>query len=377
MSILPVPIVAAVIGEGGSGGALAFGVADRILMQENAIYSVIAPEGAAAILYHDAQRARDLADALKLTAADCKLLGVVDTLVPEPEGGAHLDPDYAALLLRNFVLDALLELRKTSPRRLVDERYRKFRRMGSNRQPRGASRSRTRWTSFSVGSGGGAGSGVGVPGSARWVRPRAAGDETAADEPATSDASSAEQRRVRCRVGRASGSPCWSGALEERAAVAPFHGLEVEPRDDGRVQVGLVMTSIGRLPIGRSKARARPSSGRSSLSAPSSASRVSLPSGKVGERLSPSSGRSARRSARTGPSRTARGRRSEPRAHGRVARRIGPARPMTTTSNGLSDAEIGQDDDRRPGPQAGQAEEHDRRRIVVTRSRSANAAELR
>src|SRR5215207_3659567 len=130
MSVLPVPIVACVIGEGGSGGALALGVADRILMQENSIYSVIAPEGAAAILYHDAQRARDLADALKLTAADCELLGVVDTLVPEPEGGAHLDPDYAALLLRNFVLDALIEMRKTSPKRLVDERYRKFRRMG-------------------------------------------------------------------------------------------------------------------------------------------------------------------------------------------------------------------------------------------------------
>src|SRR3954447_1178598 len=130
MSILPVPMVAAVIGEGGSGGALALGVADRILMQENSIYSVIAPEGAAAILYHDAQRARDLADALKLTAADLKLLGVVDTLVPEPEGGAHLDPDYAALLLRNFVLDALIELRKTSARKLLDARYRKFRKMG-------------------------------------------------------------------------------------------------------------------------------------------------------------------------------------------------------------------------------------------------------
>jgi acyl-CoA carboxylase subunit beta len=133
MSMVPVPVVAAVIGEGGSGGALALGVADRILMQENAIYSVIAPEGAAAILYHDAQRARDLADALKLTAADCKLLGVVDTLVPEPEGGAHHDPDYAGLLLRNFILDALVELRRVSSNKLLDERYRKFRRMG--RQP--------------------------------------------------------------------------------------------------------------------------------------------------------------------------------------------------------------------------------------------------
>ena len=130
MSILPVPVVAAVIGEGGSGGALALGVADRILMQENAIYSVIAPEGAAAILYHDAHRARDLANALKLTAADCKLLGVVDTLVPGPEGGAHHDPDYAALLLKNFIVDALIELRRINPNKLIDERYRKFRRMG-------------------------------------------------------------------------------------------------------------------------------------------------------------------------------------------------------------------------------------------------------
>jgi acetyl-CoA carboxylase carboxyl transferase alpha subunit len=133
MSVLPVPIIAAVIGEGGSGGALALGVADRILMQENSIYSVIAPEGAAAILYHDAQRARDLADALKLTARDCVTLGVVDTVVPEPEGGAHLDHEYAALLLRNFVLDTLLDLRKTKPKRLLDRRYRKFREMGQLR----------------------------------------------------------------------------------------------------------------------------------------------------------------------------------------------------------------------------------------------------
>lgn len=130
MSVLPVPVVAAVIGEGGSGGALALGLADRILMQENAIYSVIAPEGAAAILYRDAERARDLAAALKLTALDCSLLGVVDTVVPEPDGGAHNDSDYAALLLRNFILEALVELRKTGPGKLVEERYGKFRRMG-------------------------------------------------------------------------------------------------------------------------------------------------------------------------------------------------------------------------------------------------------
>ena len=138
MSVLPVPVVAVVIGEGGSGGALALGVADRILMQENAIYSVIAPEGAAAILYRDADRARDIAAALKLTALDCCMLGVVDTIVPEPAGGAHHDPDYAALLLKNFIQDALAELRKLGPGKLVEERYRKFRRMGQ--QPAGSNR---------------------------------------------------------------------------------------------------------------------------------------------------------------------------------------------------------------------------------------------
>ncbi len=130
MSILPVPIVAAVIGEGGSGGALALGVADAVLMQENAIYSVIAPEGAAAILYHDVERAQQVAETLRLTAADCLNLGVVDTVVPEPGGGAHQDVDYAALLLRNFIVDALVGLRGRSGSRLVEDRYRKFRRIG-------------------------------------------------------------------------------------------------------------------------------------------------------------------------------------------------------------------------------------------------------
>jgi acetyl-CoA carboxylase carboxyl transferase alpha subunit len=130
MSAVPVPTIATVIGEGGSGGALALAVADRVLMLENAIYSVIAPEGAAAILYRDAGRAAELASALKLTARDCQRLGVVDTLVPEPEGGAHLDPDYAAALLRAYLLDALIGLGETAGRKLADERYKKFRRMG-------------------------------------------------------------------------------------------------------------------------------------------------------------------------------------------------------------------------------------------------------
>jgi acetyl-CoA carboxylase carboxyl transferase beta subunit/acetyl-CoA carboxylase carboxyl transferase alpha subunit len=130
MSVLPVPIVSVVIGEGGSGPALALGVADRILMQEHAVYSVIAPEGAAAIVHRDSARAQEIADALKITARDCQVLGVVDLLVPEPEGGANADPEYAAQLLRGEIVVAFSDLRRRDPRRLVEDRYRKFRRMG-------------------------------------------------------------------------------------------------------------------------------------------------------------------------------------------------------------------------------------------------------
>jgi acetyl-CoA carboxylase carboxyl transferase subunit beta len=130
MSALPVPIVSAIIGEGGSGGALALGVADRVLMQEHAIYSVIAPEGAAAILYRDVSRAPEVAEALKITAADCIKLGVADTLVPEPAGAAHSDPDLAAALLRDALINALAEIQGASGRRLAAHRYRKFRQMG-------------------------------------------------------------------------------------------------------------------------------------------------------------------------------------------------------------------------------------------------------
>lgn len=130
MSALEIPVVSAIIGEGGSGGALALGVADRVLMQEHAIYSVIAPEGAAAILYRDVSRAPEVAEALKITAADCKKLGVADVLVPEPAGAAHSDPDLAAALLRDAIVCALAELQGTSGRKLQAERYRKFRQMG-------------------------------------------------------------------------------------------------------------------------------------------------------------------------------------------------------------------------------------------------------
>jgi acyl-CoA carboxylase subunit beta len=132
MSVLEVPTIAVIIGEGGSGGALALGVADRILMMDHAIYSVIAPEGAAAILFRDASRAPEVAEALKITAGDCYRLGVVDAVVPEPDGGAHQNHDFAAALVRDAIIDQLGEIVDRSPERLVRDRYRKFRRMGQN-----------------------------------------------------------------------------------------------------------------------------------------------------------------------------------------------------------------------------------------------------
>lgn len=130
MSRLPTPIVAAIIGEGGSGGALALGVADRVLMLEHAIYSVISPEGAAAILYRDAAHAEAVSEVLKLTAHDLHRLGIIDVVVPEPEGGAHLDPERMAAALKKHILSALREIRDTPVRRLVANRYRKFRDIG-------------------------------------------------------------------------------------------------------------------------------------------------------------------------------------------------------------------------------------------------------
>jgi acetyl-CoA carboxylase carboxyl transferase subunit beta len=130
MALLQTPIVSLVIGEGGSGGALAMAVADRVLMQEHAFYSVIAPEAAAAILYRDASRAPEVAAALKLTAVDLLRLEVIDGIVPEPAGGAHMDPAGAAESLRAALHAALAELSRHSPARLVERRYRKYRNMG-------------------------------------------------------------------------------------------------------------------------------------------------------------------------------------------------------------------------------------------------------
>ena len=125
------PIIAVVIGEGGSGGALALGVADRILMLENSVYSVISPEGCAAILWKDASQRERAAEALKLTAEDLLTLKVIDEIVPEPVGGAHVDPDAAGEALRDALIRHLTELRKVRPEKLVRRRAEKYAAMGA------------------------------------------------------------------------------------------------------------------------------------------------------------------------------------------------------------------------------------------------------
>jgi acetyl-CoA carboxylase carboxyl transferase subunit alpha len=130
MARLRTPLVAAIIGEGGSGGALALGLADRVLMLENAVYSVISPEGCAAILWKDAGQKERAAQALRLTAADLLELGVIDTIVPEPDGGAHADPDGAAQALGQALRQAVDDLIATPPDRLLAQRADKFLRMG-------------------------------------------------------------------------------------------------------------------------------------------------------------------------------------------------------------------------------------------------------
>jgi acetyl-CoA carboxylase carboxyl transferase subunit alpha len=130
MSRLNVPTVACVIGEGGSGGAIATALTDRVLMQENAIYTVISPEGCAAILWRDAGEAKKAAAAFKPDAVHCLELGVIDAIVPEPEEGAHTNPDEAARLLGESLQEALEELESVSPDDLKRRRRAKFRSLG-------------------------------------------------------------------------------------------------------------------------------------------------------------------------------------------------------------------------------------------------------
>jgi len=127
MARLEVPIITTIIGVGGSGGALAIAVADRVLMMENSVYSVISPEGCAAIMWRDATKKELAAEAMRITAADLNELGCIDDIVPEPEGGAHRDHEAAANLLDAALERHYAELKKISPAELVVSRYNKFR----------------------------------------------------------------------------------------------------------------------------------------------------------------------------------------------------------------------------------------------------------
>ncbi len=135
MSLLKTPTVAVVIGEGGSGGALGIGVSDRVLILENAVYSVITPEGCAAILWKSAKYAPEAAAALKMTSRDLLGLGIVDGVIPEPPGGAHRDPTAAASEVKTAILNALKELDSMPLPELLDRRYKKFQAMGRFMEP--------------------------------------------------------------------------------------------------------------------------------------------------------------------------------------------------------------------------------------------------
>ena len=130
MAALRAPSIAVIIGEGGSEAALTLGVANRVLMMENAIYSIISPEDAAGLIYQDEGMADQAAEALKLTARDCKELGIVDRVVQEPPGGAHTNSDETARQLRRVLLHELAELQSSSTRKVLADRYKKFRKMG-------------------------------------------------------------------------------------------------------------------------------------------------------------------------------------------------------------------------------------------------------
>lgn len=129
MARLPVPVIVTVTGEGGSGGALAIAVGDRVNILENGFYSVISPEGCASIIWRDSAKAETAAIAMKIMASDLKELGIVDEIIPEPDGGAHSDHEGAARLLADVLERQLLFLSSQSPRQLLDSRYEKFRRM--------------------------------------------------------------------------------------------------------------------------------------------------------------------------------------------------------------------------------------------------------
>jgi acetyl-CoA carboxylase carboxyl transferase subunit alpha len=139
MAKLGTPLVVAVVGEGGSGGALALGIGDEILMMEYAIYSVISPEGCASILWRDTASAATAAEMMKITAPDLKKFGVVDRILPEPEGGAHRDHKAAADTVRAALIESLASIRSLSVQQLLDRRYAKYRDIGRIKRKAGGS----------------------------------------------------------------------------------------------------------------------------------------------------------------------------------------------------------------------------------------------
>lgn len=130
MSSLKTPIISIVIGEGGSGGALAFAVSDEVWMLENAVYSILSPEGFASILWKDASRAKEAAEIMKITAKDLKEYGIIDKVLKEPNGGAHKDVDKMSALIKKELIEAFSMLKKQPLEELVEKRYNKFRAMG-------------------------------------------------------------------------------------------------------------------------------------------------------------------------------------------------------------------------------------------------------
>ena len=129
MALVEVPVIVTITGEGGSGGALAIAVGDRVMMMENTVYSVISPEGCASIMWRDASKRELAAAALKITAPDLKEMGIIDAIVPEPAGGAHTDPEAAAQLLKAELKKVLAEIQALSIKQMLDARYDKFRKM--------------------------------------------------------------------------------------------------------------------------------------------------------------------------------------------------------------------------------------------------------
>lgn len=130
MARLKVPIISGIIGEGGSGGALALGVADKIFMQENTTYSILSPEGFATILWKDSKKAKEAAEVMKITAKDLKKYKIIDDIVQEPTGGAHTDPSLAATYLKNYLIQSLQEISSKTSQDLLEERYNRFRTYG-------------------------------------------------------------------------------------------------------------------------------------------------------------------------------------------------------------------------------------------------------